>query len=66
VCGANLLIANRTSAGSWEAFTEVDTGGGKLALRANANGKYVCAENNGALLLIANRTSAGPWEWFAV
>lgn len=64
--GASPLIANRTAVGTFETFTEVDAGGGKIALLANANGKYVCADNAGANPLIANRTSYGAWETFTV
>ena len=35
-----------------------------MALRAHANGRYVCAENAGAASLIANRYAIGPWEQF--
>jgi hypothetical protein len=38
----------------------------KIALRSMANGKIVCAENNGAQPLIANRDHPGPWETFEV
>jgi hypothetical protein len=31
---------------------------------ADANGRYVCAENAGASALTANRTVVGPWEEF--
>jgi regulation of enolase protein 1 (concanavalin A-like superfamily) len=66
--GASPLIANKTSASTWEKFTVVDmsstAGPGYVALIAQANGKYVCAEDGGASSLIANRTSAGPWETF--
>ncbi|CAF1369449.1 unnamed protein product [Adineta ricciae] len=35
-----------------------------IALRSNANGKFVCAENGGKGSLIANRDSASGWETF--
>jgi GH25 family lysozyme M1 (1,4-beta-N-acetylmuramidase) len=35
-----------------------------LSLLANANGRYVTAENAGNLPLIANRTAVGVWEQF--
>lgn len=38
----------------------------RVALRAAANGKLVCAENGGAAALIADRASVGPWETFEV
>jgi GH25 family lysozyme M1 (1,4-beta-N-acetylmuramidase) len=62
--GSSSLIANRTVAGQWEQFEQVDAGGGYIALRSNVNGRFVTAENGGALPLIANRTAIGPWERF--
>jgi len=38
----------------------------KIALRAMANNKLVCAENAGNNSLIANRYDVGPWETFEV
>lgn len=35
-----------------------------IALKANANDKYVCAESGGSQPLIANRTAIGGWEKF--
>ncbi|MES2569259.1 MAG: right-handed parallel beta-helix repeat-containing protein [Verrucomicrobiota bacterium] len=35
-------------------------------LRADANSKYVCADNGGNDPLIANRSGVGPWEQFVV
>jgi hypothetical protein len=40
--------------------------GSTVALLAQANGKYVCADNAGSSPLIANRTAVGPWERFLV
>jgi hypothetical protein len=62
--GANPLIANRDTIGTWEQFDLIDRGGGNIALRARANNQYVTAENAGAAPLIANRTAIGPWETF--
>ena len=62
--GANPLIANRASAGSWETFTLVRNSDGTVSLRATVNNKYVVAENGGAAALIANRDAIGPWEKF--
>lgn len=64
--GRSALIANRTRAGGWERFHEVDVGGGFIALRANVNGRFVTAESAGAAPLIANRTVVGSWERFTV
>lgn len=38
----------------------------RVALRAAANGRLVCAENAGALPLVANRDRVGSWETFEV
>ncbi|CAF4197761.1 unnamed protein product [Rotaria magnacalcarata] len=35
-----------------------------IALRSNANGKFVCAENGGSSSLIANRDNPQGWETF--
>ena len=43
------LIANRTTPGSWETFTECDAGNGNIALRSTANGRYVSADLSLAL-----------------
>jgi hypothetical protein len=40
--------------------------GASVSLLAQANGKYVCADNTGTSPLIANRTSAGAWEHYLV
>ncbi|QHS58560.1 lectin [Chitinophaga agri] len=55
------MICNRTVAQSWEQFTVVDAGGGKVALRNQGN--YVCSEN-GTQPVNCNRTAIGPWEQF--
>src|SRR6266704_2186736 len=39
-------------------------GGTPFGLLAQANGRYVTAENGGASALIANRTAIGAWERF--
>jgi len=62
--GAAALIANATAAGTAQLFDVVDAGGGNVALKARANGSYVCAENAGAAALIANRAAIGGWETF--
>ncbi|MBW8687026.1 lectin [Chitinophaga rhizophila] len=55
------MICDRTTAQSWEQFTVVDAGNGKVALRNQGN--YVCTEN-GTQPVICNRTAIGPWEQF--
>jgi hypothetical protein len=59
--GAQPMNCNRTVAQSWEQFTVVDAGGGKIALINQ--GKYVCSEN-GLQAMNCNRTAIGPWEQF--
>ena len=62
--GQQPLIANRPSIEISEQFQIVNTGDGFFALKAKANGQYVCAENAGQSPLIANRTGIGGWEQF--
>jgi hypothetical protein len=64
--GANPLVANRASAGSWETFARVNNSDGTISLRATVNNKYVVADNGGAAALIANRDAIGPWEKFTL
>jgi hypothetical protein len=61
--GAAALIANRDAVGLWERFDRVDLGGGRIALRAQVNGRYVTA---GTAPLIADATAAGPAQTFTV
>lgn len=64
ICAENgALIANRLEIGAHETFRMTNLGTGKIALTA-ANGKFVCAENNGNADLIANRSAIGAWETF--
>ncbi|MEW6721106.1 MAG: hypothetical protein AB1346_11710 [Thermodesulfobacteriota bacterium] len=37
---------------------------GAVSLKAQSNGKFVCAENAGTLPLVANRDAAAQWETF--
>lgn len=55
------LIANRAAVGPWEQFDRVDLGGGRIALRAHANNRYVSA---GTAPLIASATAIGTAETF--
>jgi beta-glucanase (GH16 family) len=64
--GANPLVANRTSASTWEQFTVVDNGDGTISLRASANNQYVSADLNNGGRLVANRPAIGTWEKFRV
>ena len=38
----------------------------RIALRAVANGRFVCADDGGDSPLIANRGAIGPWELFDI
>ncbi|KAL3099193.1 hypothetical protein niasHS_000801 [Heterodera schachtii] len=40
------LIANKDWNQIWERFTKVDNGDGTISLKAVANSKFVCAEQN--------------------
>jgi hypothetical protein len=62
--GSSPLIANASSIGTAQRFDLIDLGGGNVALRAQVNSQYVCAENAGAANLIANRAAIGGWETF--
>lgn len=57
------IVANRQGIGPWETFTQVDRGGGKIALKA-CNGKFVCARGGSGSQLFANQDSADSWETF--
>jgi hypothetical protein len=62
--GGSPLIASLTAA--TQGFTIVDAGGGTVALKSSANGKFVCAENGGAAPLVANRDAIGGWDQFTI
>jgi len=59
--GTAAMQCTRTTASSWEQFTVVDAGGGKVALRSMD--KYVSSEN-GTAAITCNRTTIGDWEKF--
>jgi glucosylceramidase len=54
----------RSAASTWEKFEKINLGNGTFAFKSLANGKYVCADNNGNSSLIANRDAAKGWESF--
>jgi len=64
--GADPLSADRSANGLWEEFDQVDEGGGYVALRSHANGRYVTAEAGGSQPLVANRAAVGAWEKFRI
>ncbi|SHL68845.1 Por secretion system C-terminal sorting domain-containing protein [Chitinophaga jiangningensis] len=59
--GTTAMTCNRATYGSWEQFSVLDGGNGKIALRSMA--KYVSSEN-GTQPMTANRTTAQDWEKF--
>jgi len=59
--GTTAMTCTRTAASTWEQFTVVDAGNGKVALESM--GKYVSSEN-GTQPITCNRTSYGAWEEF--
>jgi hypothetical protein len=61
------ITCNRTAVGSWERFTVVSAGNGKIALKGT-NGRYISSEN-GAQAMRCDRTAIGSYEsfdWVAV
>jgi hypothetical protein len=62
--GGSPLLASLP--GATETFTVVDAGGGHVALKSSATGRYVCAESAGAAPLVADRDAIGTWEQFTL
>jgi hypothetical protein len=62
--GGSPLVASLAAA--TEGYGVVDAGGGLIALKSSATGKYVCAENAGAAPLVADRDAIGGWEQFTL
>ena len=59
--GTQAMTCSSAVASTWEQFTVVDAGGGKIALRAM--NKYVSSEN-GTQAITCSRTTIGDWEKF--
>ncbi len=59
--GTQALTCTRATAGTWEQFSVLDAGNGKVYLRSM--NMYVSSEN-GTQAITATRTSAGWWEAF--
>jgi len=59
--GTTAMTCTRTSPSTWEQFTVVNAGYGKVALRSMS--KYVSSED-GENPITCNRTSYGSWEMF--
>jgi len=57
------VMCNRGHIKSWEKFTVVDAGKGKVALRGGRNGKYCADEGKG---IKCNRSKLLSWEMFSV
>ncbi|WP_256012802.1 DUF4832 domain-containing protein [Desertivirga xinjiangensis] len=60
--GEEPMWCNRPYASTWETFTVVDAGGGKIALKSM--NKYVSSENGATSGITCNRTSISDWEKF--
>ncbi len=60
--GLNPMMCDRPTASTWETFTIVDAGGGKVALRSM--NKYVSSENGATTGITCNRTTISDWEKF--
>lgn len=58
------LIARSDSVREWEKFRRHPLSDGKIALRAEANGKFVSVNDGGAL--VANREEARERETFRI
>ncbi|MEU7875593.1 PKD domain-containing protein [Dactylosporangium sp. NPDC049140] len=64
--GVQPMAADRATIGAWEKFHRIAKYNARASVRANANGRYVTADNGGNSPLIANRTQAGVWEQFDI
>lgn len=60
--GQSPMKCNRATASTWETFTVVDAGGGKIALRSMS--KYVSSENGATSGMTCSKTSITDWEKF--
>lgn len=60
------LIASKDKIDATETFNLIDLGNNKAGLELISNGRYVCAENQGASPLVVDRLGIGPWETFIV
>ncbi|MCO5935285.1 glucosylceramidase [Mucilaginibacter sp. RB4R14] len=59
--GTQAMTCSSAVASTWEQFTVVDAGAGKIALRAM--NKYISSEN-GTQAITCSRTTIGDWEKF--
>jgi hypothetical protein len=59
--GTAVMKCNRPSVNTWESFTVVDAGNGKVGLRSMS--KYVSSEN-GVAAMNCNRSAISGWEQF--
>ena len=60
------LVANRATAGGWEAFAVVPNANGSVSLLASANGKYVSVLGASGATVMASASSIGPAEQFSL
>ncbi|WP_198171468.1 DUF4832 domain-containing protein [Mucilaginibacter aquatilis] len=60
--GQTAMMCNRPTASTWETFTVVDAGGGKVALKSM--NKYISSENGATTGITCSRTTISDWEKF--
>jgi len=60
--GQATMKCNRATASTWETFTIIDAGGGKVALKSM--NKYVSSENGASTGMTCNKTTIGDTEKF--
>jgi len=60
--GQTAMMCDRATASTWETFTIVDAGGGKVALKSM--NKYVSSENGATTGITCNKTTISDWEKF--
>jgi hypothetical protein len=60
------LVADRSSAGAWEQFQVIDSGGGFISFRSVGTGLIVSADQARGTFapLVADRSTIGTWEQF--
>ncbi|WP_352396712.1 lectin [Kineosporia sp. NBRC 101677] len=62
----NGLVASAATDGAAQKLVLIDLGGGNVALKVKASGKFVCAEDAGKVALTVDRDAIGGWETFAL
>ena len=64
--GGGALVASATSVLTWETFTALFVGDGKVVLRCYDRIHYVQATNGGGSTMVASSINASIWETFTV